>query len=513
MHAVASPRSASSVTVAAAPTAPAHETAQTKDLERYTTTTYVERDVPTSTDLDASYAPAYLADYPSVVETYGVTLSGDVLLSQEKRFYDGASFVGEGGPGSGTSVAVTRGNLSCRLTLALDDTLLTAAYPTGSGASAARTARGGYLTDGTDHYIHAERYAYDTRGMVTTSRDPRGNDTTFAYDTTHGLFPTSSTDAADHPTTLARADFPHQIDSVTDANGNLTSFTYDASGLPASKSRPGASSSAEPGRAIRPPTPPRPTPTTSTACRPRSRSRPARCGWGRPTPSPAYLDGFGQTLQERHEAEPDPASPSTPRWRVTGWQIRDAKGQVIRAYQSVFGSSASYATGDTSTAFLQPTYDPLGRPTKVTYPDTTFESTTHHPWVQKAYDRNDNAGHLTGSDPNYGSFVSRFEDHLDTPTTTWLDALGRSIAIGEDNGVAAGTAPEKALRITTYEVGSGAFTGTTYTLTLGPGPGGELLRDGAGRSRLQHTRCGQLRGARHGRSVRHGRPVGDNGLR
>ena len=49
-----------------------------------------------------------------------------------------------------------------------------------------------------------------------------------------------------------------------------------------------------------------------------------------PTPTVAvYLDGFGRTLQERHEVEPGPAAPSTSRWRVTGWQILNENGQIV----------------------------------------------------------------------------------------------------------------------------------------------------------------------------------------
>lgn len=442
-----------------------HENVQTERLERYSVSTYTDRDEPSSLDLDAPYAPTYLVAFPAETSAYAVTPGGDVLLSRERYFYDGVAEEGLGYPGSGTSPGITRGNLHAHLVLALDDGLIAGTYPVGSGVAGALSSRGEYLTDGTDHYIRAARLTYDGRGMPIRSLDPRGNLTTVVYDSAHGLFPMELIDAAGHPTTLSRGDFPHQVISTVDANGNHTSFAYDPSGLPASTAIKGKFvAGAWQGDPETHPTESYTYDFDVVPTRVEVRSRQVRLGDTHTVVR--YLDGAGRTLQERHQAEPDPASPSLPRWRVTGWQVLNDKGLVVRAYQPTFAATDAYANGDQTTAYLETTYDPLGRPVRVTYPDGTYESTTYHPWRQEARDRNDNAGAVTIADPRYGSFLDRFHDHLDTPTTTWVDALGRMIAVGEDNGVALGTPPEKALRICTYELAAGAFSGTSYTLFL-----------------------------------------------
>src|SRR5262249_53313269 len=141
---------------------------------------------------------------------------------------------------------------------------------------------------------------------------------------------------------------------------------------------------------------------------------------------------LGRVIQERHDAEPDPADGST-RFRVTAWQIYNHKGLVVRIYQPVFSTIGEYAPGDTSTSFVDTAYDALGRPTRVDYPDGTFETTVYHPWVQEFADRNDNAGSLTGDDRRYGRFKLRFQSHLNTPKRAYFDGLGRTIAEAEDN--------------------------------------------------------------------------------
>ena len=446
----------------------AHEVAQTEELERYTTTTYVHRDVRDTASIDDAYTPSYLAGFPSEITRYGVTGSGDVLLSRERFFYDDngvADYQGLGYPGSSTTVGLTHGQLVCHLMQVIDDATITATYPGGSGASTALSARGDYLQESTTYSSHVQRMKYDSRGMVIGTKDPRGNEATFEYDATYSLFPIEHIDAAAHPTTLTRGELPFQVASVVDANGNTTSFTYEPTGLPETTAVQGKFvSSAWQGDPSTHPTEQYTYDFDSVPISITVETRQVRLGDTHTTVR--YVDGMGRTVQERHEAEPDPASPSTPRWRVTGWQIFNHKGLVVQAYQPTFSGSSDYAEGSTSTASLVTTYDPLGRPTRVTYPDETYESTTYHPWVQQARDRNDNAGDITGSDPRYGAFLNRFEDHVDTPTTTWLDAFGRTVAVGEDNGVALGTSPEQAARVTTYQLVAGAFTGTSYTLTL-----------------------------------------------
>jgi RHS repeat-associated protein len=439
----------------------AHEQQQAATLERYTKTTYVARDVPEPEDPSGPYTPYYVVGKPSVEERWGVTGGGDVLLSRVRTFYDGPQYQGLGYPGSGTSLGVEKGLVSCRLEQVFTTASLAAAFPSGSGAQDAATARGHFLLDGSDHYVHVERTRYETNGQPLGTLDPNGHETTIQYETTHKLFPVLVVDAKGHPTELTRETLPQQVQALVDPNDNRTEFVYDPSGLPSSRSVMGKFvSGAWQGD---PPTHPSEAYEYDFQTLPiRATTRIRQVRLGATLDLHRYIDGFGRTVQERHTAEPDLASPSTPRFRVTGWQIYNHKGLLVRAYQPVFSGSSAYASGSTSVPSIETLYDPLGRPFRVNHPDGTYETTDYHPWVQTARDRNDNAAGIGSTDPRYGAHLATFRGHLDTPTRKYVDAWGREIAVSEDNG--AGVSP--VFRVTTYEIGTGEFTGTTYDLTL-----------------------------------------------
>jgi RHS repeat-associated protein len=409
----------------------AHEIAQTQDLERFTVTEYVNRCGPDG-DYLGPYTPSYLVGKPARVEHYGVSGSSDVLLARVLYFYDGEPYKGLGYPGTETAAGVTIGRLSCQLALAFTDDLLANVYPANTGAGAAFDASGHYLSDGAQQYVHVQRCRYDARGMQTGSLDPNGNEALFEYDALYGLFPVLYTDAARHPLRLTRGSLPFQVAATLDANGNTVSFTYDPSGLPASKSVQGKFVGGDwLGDPPEFPTELYTYDFTTTPCKILLETRQQRLG--ATFRVVRYVDGLGRTIQERQDAEPDPAT-GNKRFRVTDWQVFNHKGLVVRAYQPVFADSDAYEEGDTTTAFVEMLYDPLGRPVRIDYPDDTFETTTFDPWVQVFFDRNDNAGHITDSDPRYGGFRNKLKDHLGTPKRTYVDALGRMIAEAEDNG-------------------------------------------------------------------------------
>jgi RHS repeat-associated protein len=409
----------------------AHEKQQTADLYRSTVTEYVHRDEPDGDYLSA-YSPCYLVGKPSQIERYGIVNGRRELLSEERYFYDGEPYQGLGYPGSGTVPGVTHGRLSTKLVLAFTNDLITTIYPASSGARTAFSTFGNYLTVGADHYLHAERYQYDDRGMIIGIKDPDGHESSFEYDATYALFPTKYTDAVGHPTRLTRGELPFQVGTVRDANDNATSFTYDPAGLPESKSVQGKFvSGAWQGDPPTHPTERYSYDFTATPITIVVKTRLERLG--ATIDVTRYIDGLGRAIQERHTAEPDPNTGAT-RYRVTGWQMFNHKGLVVKTYQPVFATTDAYNPGDTTTAVIETRYDPLGRPIRVSYPDGTFEATTYHPWIQTVADRNDNAGSIPNSDPRYGNFLGKFEQHIDTPRRTYVDAFGREIAVAEDNG-------------------------------------------------------------------------------
>ena len=412
-----------------------HEQQQTKTLERYTRTTYVNLDEMDEPELsiDLSHTPRYVVGKTSVEERFGATGSGEVLLAKSRWFYDGAIYQGLGYPGSGTSPGVTKGLLSCRLDMAFMSDGFTAAYPSSSRALSARDERGHYLTENAEHYLHALRIAYTDHGLPSGSLDPNGNETKVTYDPAHNLFPVRVIDPLANPTVLERAVLPFQLAAIVDANDNRTEFTYDPTTLPATKSVMGKFvAGAWQGD---PPAHPTEVYTYDLESLPIGITIQTRqIREGATFDVHRYVDGMGRIVQERQTAEPDPASATEPRFRVTGWKLYNHKGLVVRAYQPTFSNDAAYQPASTNVASIETIHDPLGRAIRVNHPDETFETADYQVWVHARRDRNDNAGALSSADPRYGAHLATFRHHIDTPTRVYLDPLGREIATSEDNG-------------------------------------------------------------------------------
>jgi RHS repeat-associated protein len=407
------------------------EPAQRIDLERYTRTRYVSLDRPDTAYSD-DYSPVYITGKPALTEKYGVTSSGDVLLERTKFFYDGEDYKGLGYPGSGTEAGLTRGRLSSQLVLAFTNELLSTTFAGQPNALSHFTDRGRYLEDADGFYIHAARSRYDARGMTVGIMDPNGNATSFTYDAAYGLFPVLSTDPAGHPSRIVRGEWPFQAATVLDANGNTTSFTYDPTGFLEAKSVQGKFDGSD--WTGDPPTFPTESYAYDLDAKPvQVIARRRQIRYGATLDSFRYLDGFGRVVQEVQTAEPDPNSGAA-RYRVSGWKVFNHKGLAVRIYQPKFSDSEQYVSGATSDASVEIQYDPLGRAIRLNHPDGPYETTTYHPWVKTFADRNDNSGEITAEDPRYGRFLTDLSRHAGTPGRSYMDALGRIVALAEDNG-------------------------------------------------------------------------------
>jgi RHS repeat-associated protein len=177
-----------------------------------------------------------------------------------------------------------------------------------------------------------------------------------------------------------------------------------------------------------------------------------------------YSDGFGRLIQRRVQAEdalygndragtdiipvdqqiaPGPSvgrrrgADDLPNVLVTGWQVFDNKGQVVRQYEPFFAAGFGYVLpgenqlGQQSQMF----YDPRGEVVRTVHPNGSIkrvifgvprrlDTPDDHlptPWEAYTYDTNDNAGSFSGEhrvDPS----------HWNTPASIVVDALGRVIA-------------------------------------------------------------------------------------
>jgi hypothetical protein len=343
------------------------------------------------------------------------------------------------------------------------------------------------------YYAVSERRRYDFqtnangegRGLVVGRLDPFGHESSTLYDSPYSVLPVEVKDAAG---LVIKVENDYRLlrpRKITDANGNRGLMTYTPFGLPATIVMMGkvtetvGDTEAIPGTTF----------TYNFSSLPISVRTERRLFHATDASAdPAikdqtiatveYSDGFGRLLQTRSTAQDlmfgdpvfggglvpadqsDPNSqspvggrlntdPQNPNVTVSGWQFYDNKGQITRKFEPFFSAGWGYAA-PTQTQLGQSTrvfYDPRGQairtvspdgseqrvifgvPGKRSQPDLTnpdiFEPT---PWESYVYDANDNAGRTHALDS------SAYSQHWNTPGSSLVDALGRTIRGMKRNG-------------------------------------------------------------------------------
>jgi RHS repeat-associated protein len=186
----------------------------------------------------------------------------------------------------------------------------------------------------------------------------------------------------------------------------------------------------------------------------------------------SYSDGFGREIQKKMQAEPGPVVEEgpivSPRWVGSGWTIFNNKKMPYRHYEPFFSQlpdkghrfEFGVRAGVSPTMF----YDPTDRLVVTIRPNNTYEKVVFDAWKQITYDVNDTVtarGFETGdprTDVDVLGYVNRYFQnapglwktwsqqrlngdkgsdekaaaekaamHADTPTTLYLDSLGRTI--------------------------------------------------------------------------------------
>ncbi len=224
-------------------------------------------------------------------------------------------------------------------------------------------------------------YSYDQYGNHLTVTDHLGNITTTDYDTKYHIFSTAITNAKGHKVNMAYFDAGEadglfgQLKSITDPNGNITSYKYDKLGRLVKITNPYNTQSLYgmvsyqyglngPGNnyimAL----------TTEQA------------GTGNYLLSSTLYDGFGRTIQKKCEAKEDGKfSQTTIRYNERGY----IAGNFLSEFAS--GNLFSYSSPITS-YWTGYTYDPMGRVTVVTNADGTFSNHDYDNRVETVTDEN-----------------------------------------------------------------------------------------------------------------------------
>ncbi|WP_316753708.1 SpvB/TcaC N-terminal domain-containing protein [Pedobacter gandavensis] len=171
----------------------------------------------------------------------------------------------------------------------------------------------------------------------------------------------------------------------------------------------------------------------------------------------SWLDGSGNTIQEKAMAEPGEAlranadgsytkipdtSPAI-RWLSSGTLVVNNKNNIVRTYEPYFSTAAEFdfhhliARSGAETKFL---YDALGRVIRTDYANGTFSRVDLGAWQQMLYDRNDTVAEsswyhqrIVNPDPATATpaeveAAKKTMAHNDTPSIDHLDTLGRPFA-------------------------------------------------------------------------------------
>ncbi|MFI7598296.1 SpvB/TcaC N-terminal domain-containing protein [Actinoplanes sp. NPDC049681] len=436
--------------------------------------TYEPADPPAVEEDDPQDLPAVLAAQvaaaTAVRDTFETLAGGAVvLLEHTLHHYDGPAY-----DGLPLGQVGEHGLLTRTERLVLTDQLLDAVHedrrpdylggtePLPAGAPAGFGAITGYTRRDGGWYADAVRQAYDVqlpapgrpaRGLVLGVRDPLGNETTIQPDG-FWLLPASATDPAGL-VTAAEYDYrAGQARRVVDPNGHATCYRFHPLGMLTAVFLEGRNG--EGGTAERPEVAYRydlsswydrrqPISVHTT----RRVRHPSDLGAADPdevVESREYSDGWGRVIQQRLQTEeltfeasavdgPATGTLVADRVVVSGWQVFDNKGQVVERYEPFFDAGWLFQPEeDARRGRVVSTFrDPRGRIDRILNPDGSQRLTVYgddqgnpSPWTVTGYDENDMAPHSSRPDGTPLGPAAPASHH-DTPATTVLDALGRTI--------------------------------------------------------------------------------------
>lgn len=358
-----------------------------------------------------------------------------------------------------------------------------------------RSGIAGFADDAAEHFYLPERYT-----------DPFGNVTTLEYDE-KDLYIRTSTDPLGNSVTVTQFDFrvlaPREMQDIND---NLSEVVFDALGMPTAMALKGKGNEAD-NLTDFSNDPDLTNPELETlihfftqdydetearrllgnataryiynfgeevaddgnvtyAHRPAGAAtilREQHCTPSEESPLQAgfeYSDGSGEVLVKKAQAEPEPGN-TIMRWIASGKSILNNKGKPVKQYEPYF-SESQHRFEEPREVGVTPIiyYDALGRVVRTRFPDGSFSRVEFTPWQVAAFDQNDTVlepGHdwyAEKSAPTASAEEQRAAEltvlHTNTPTTVFLDSLGREVISVEHNRFVDETGEEKDEKYVTF---------------------------------------------------------------
>ncbi len=267
-------------------------------------------------------------------------------------------------------------------------------------------------------FASLQRNRYDSRGLLHASCDPLGTESHFVYDPT-GLFQLKISDPLGD--TLFEYDrATRQITQVTQANGTVTRFAYDAQGRLMKSALPGEDLAD--ATAIY---------TYDETNIPNKRTTQFRQSGGVTSLGITYFDGFGKEFQQRVEIEAG-------RFLVSGLKIPNPWGDLREEFEPEFSNSQYFAIPDTanrpSRRFF---YDACGRIVRSINFNDGVSTAEYQPFSVILRDANDNDD----------SAANKARGQFNTPREEEFDVFRYLVQVTDHLG-------ENKQVITSYEVGS-----------------------------------------------------------
>jgi len=238
-------------------------------------------------------------------------------------------------------------------------------------------------------------YTYDPYGNLQTTTDPNGNTTTIVYDNTVHMFPEQTINALKQTVTMTYYGIDNallddgnglhglwgQQRSKTDANNQTAYTTYDVFGR--------SSTSISPLDSVALPTEQKVYNIQSTFVAITDIARQDN-GSSATISTVSYYDGLGRLIETKS------LGPTAGRFIISGQTIYDDRGLPVTKYLPRFTTNDLNTVDpiDTSVPSSQAAYDPMGRVTTKTNPDSTYSSVSYDQWTTTSTDEN---GHMQKS--------------------------------------------------------------------------------------------------------------------